>query len=115
MCQRHDETCGRYTKTQLCSDIIIAFPPTSQALKESGLVLPAAEKSLFAQVGVNGYFSSAVRMNKLGDNLTVSQELSNPLTPLKPEGQPVYLTPVHPGSNIVSVYSTNDPVYLSVA
>ncbi|KAJ9413998.1 hypothetical protein QL093DRAFT_2463805 [Fusarium oxysporum] len=54
-------------------------------------------------------------MNKLGDNLTVSQELSNPLTPLKPEGQPVYLTPLHLRSNIVSVYSTNDPVYLSVA
>ncbi|KAL5590216.1 hypothetical protein FOBRF1_013773 [Fusarium oxysporum] len=128
MCQRHDETYrshkpniqyrggkGRYTKTQLCSDIIVAFPPTSQALKETGLVLSAAEKTLFAQVGVNGHFSSAVRMNKLGDNLTVSQELSNPLTPLKPEGQPVYLTPLHPGSNIVSVYSADDPAYLSVA
>ncbi|EXK78636.1 hypothetical protein FOQG_16699 [Fusarium oxysporum f. sp. raphani 54005] len=104
----------RYTKTQLCSDIIIAFHPTSQALKESGLVLSAAEKTLFAEVGVNGFFSSAVRMNKLGDNLTVSQELSNPLTPLKPEGQPVYLTPLHPGSNIVSVYSADDPAHLSV-
>ncbi|KAF9766569.1 hypothetical protein IL306_001010 [Fusarium sp. DS 682] len=111
---RYHGTNGRHTKTQLCSDIIIAFPPTSQALKSSGLVLSAAEKTLFAQVGVNGYFSSAVRMNKLGDNLTVSQELPNPLDPFKPEGQPVYLTPLHPESNIVNVYSADDPAHPSV-
>ncbi|KAF4334937.1 FAD NAD(P)-binding domain protein [Fusarium beomiforme] len=108
-------TNGKHTKTQLCSDIIIAFPPTYKALKESGLVLSAAERTLFAQVGVNGYFSSAVRMNKLGDNLTISQELPNPLDPFKPEGQPVYLTPLHPESNIVSVYSADDPAHPSAA
>ncbi|KIL85369.1 hypothetical protein FAVG1_11325 [Fusarium avenaceum] len=104
---------GRYSNTQLCSDFIMAFPPTSKALKESGLVLSAAERSLFAQVGVNGYFSSAVRMDKLGDNLTVSQALPNPLEPFKPEGQPVYLTPLHPESDIVNVYSADDPAHPS--
>ena len=96
-------------KTQLCSDIILAFPPTSEALKESGLSLSRAEKSLFSQVDVNGYFSSAVRMSHLGHNLSVSQELPNPLTPFKPEGQPVYLTPLHANSDIVNVYSVDDP------
>jgi hypothetical protein len=76
-------------------------------------VLSAAERTLFAQVTVNGYFSSAVRMDKLGDNLTVSQVLPNPLEPFKPEGQPVYLTPLHPESDIVSVYSADDPAHPS--
>ncbi|KAM0228259.1 hypothetical protein ACHAP5_011992 [Fusarium lateritium] len=104
---------GRYANTQLCSEVIIAFPPTSQALKESGLVLSAAERTLFSEVDVNGYFSSAVRMDRLGDNLTVSQVLPNPLEPFKPEGQPVYLTPLHPDSDIVSVYSADDPAHPS--
>jgi hypothetical protein len=104
---------GRYSNTQICSDFIIAFPPISKALKESGLVLSTAERSLFAPVGVNGYFSSAVRMDKLGDNLTVSQALPNPLEPFKPEGQPVYLTPLHPESDIVNVYSADDPAHPS--
>ncbi|KAM0259918.1 hypothetical protein ACHAPA_010525 [Fusarium lateritium] len=106
---------GRYANTQLCSEVIIAFPPTSTALKESGLVLSAAERTLFSQVDVNGYFSSAVRMDKLGDNLTVSQVLPNPLEPFKPEGQPVYLTPLHPESDIVSVYSADDPAHPSAS
>ena len=100
---------GKQSKTQLCSDVIIAFPPTSEALKESGLALSRAEKSLFSQVDVNGYFSSAVRMSHLGHNLSVSQELPNPLVPFKPEGQPVYLTPLHANSDIVNVYSVDDP------
>ncbi|KAM0340592.1 hypothetical protein ACHAPU_010429 [Fusarium lateritium] len=108
-------TKGRYSKTQRCSDIIIAFPPTSKALKESGLALSAAERTLFGEVDVNAYFSSAVRMKNLGDNLTVSQELPDPLTPFKAEGQPVYLTPLHPESSIVSVYSADNPAHPSVA
>ncbi|KAF5655219.1 FAD NAD(P)-binding domain-containing protein [Fusarium heterosporum] len=106
---------GRYSKIQLCSDIIIAFPPTSKALKESGLALSASERALFAEVGVNAYFSSAVRMKNLGENLTVSQELPDPLTPFKAEGQPVYLTPLHPESSIVNVYSADDPAHPSAA
>jgi hypothetical protein len=77
-------------------------------------VLSPAEKTLFAQVGVNSYFSSAVRMSKLGDNLTVSQELPDPLDPFNAEGQPVYLTPLHLESSIVSVYSADDPAHPSV-
>ncbi|RGP64263.1 FAD nadp-binding domain-containing [Fusarium sporotrichioides] len=111
---KYRSTKGRYTKTQHCSDIIIAFPPTYQALKESGLVLSAAERTLFTQVGVNSYFSSAVRMDKLGDNLTVSQELPDPLTPFKAEGQPVYIVPLHPESRIISVYSADNPEHPSV-
>ncbi|KAJ9419460.1 hypothetical protein FOXG_07156 [Fusarium oxysporum f. sp. lycopersici 4287] len=111
---RYRSTKGRHTKTQLCSDVIIAFPPTSRALKKSELVLSAAERTLFAQVGVNSYFASAVRMSNLGDNLTVSQELPDPLDPFKAEGQPVYLTRLHPESSIVNVYSADDPAHPSV-
>lgn len=89
--------------------MIIAFPPTSKALQKAGLSLSAAERTLFAQVGLNSYFASAVRMSNLGDNLTVSQELPDPLDPFKAEGQPVYLTPLHPESSIVNVYSADDP------
>lgn len=53
-------------------------------------------------------------MSNLGDNLTVSQELPNPLDPFKAEGQPVYLTPLHPESSIVNVYSADDPAHPSV-
>jgi len=106
---------SKHTKTQLCSDVILAFPPTSEALKESGLSLSRGEKSLFSQVDVNGYFSSAVRMSHLGHNLSVSQELPNPLAPFKPEGQPVYLTPLHANSNIVNVYSVDDPSHPNAA
>ncbi|KAL3590849.1 hypothetical protein FPOAC2_13051 [Fusarium poae] len=105
----------QYTKTQHYSDIILAFPPTYQALKESGLDLSAAERSLFTQVGVNSYFSSAVHMNKLGHNLTVSQELPDPLTPFKAKGQPVYIVPLHPESNIISIYSADNPEHPSVS
>ncbi|CAF3537484.1 unnamed protein product [Fusarium graminearum] len=102
-------------KTQLCSDVILAFPPTSDALKESGLSLSRAEKTLFSQVDVNGYFSSAVRMSHLGHNLSVSQELPSPLVPFKAEGQPVYLTPLHANSDIVNVYSVDDPAHPNAA
>jgi hypothetical protein len=54
-------------------------------------------------------------MSNLGNNLTVSQELPDPLVPFVAEGQPVYLTPLHPESSIVNVYSADDPENPSAA
>ncbi|RGP64459.1 FAD nad p-binding domain-containing [Fusarium longipes] len=112
---RYSTTKSKQTKTQLCSDVIIALPPTLEALKNLGLALSTADRALFAQVDVNGYFSSAVRMSKLGNNLTVSQELPDPLVPFETEGQPVYLASLHPESKIVSVYSVDNPEHPSAA
>jgi hypothetical protein len=46
---------------QICSSIILAFPPTSDNLNAAGLDITSTESDLFSEVGVNNYFSSAVR------------------------------------------------------
>lgn len=92
-------------KTQACSDVILAFPPTTSALKAANFQPSPVETALFNQVTTNNYFASAVQMNQLPpENITFTQALPGPITPFVPEGQPVYFLPLHPTS-IASVYS----------
>jgi hypothetical protein len=90
---------------QSCSDVIIAFPPALQALSGAGLQLSAAEIALFSQVITNNYFASAVQMNHLASNVSLREDLPTEITPYSLEGQPVYLTRVHPETDILSVWS----------
>uniref|UniRef100_A0A0C4BL30 Amine oxidase domain-containing protein n=1 Tax=Fusarium oxysporum (strain Fo5176) TaxID=660025 RepID=A0A0C4BL30_FUSOF len=107
------------------SDIIASFIGTMQPFKTDFFeVFKHVSKTIKGSIllgvkiqriiGVNSYFASVVRMSNLGDNLTVSQELPDPLDPFKAEGQPVYLTRLHPESSIVNVYSADDPAHPSV-
>lgn len=96
-------------KTQMCSDIILAFPPTTSALKAANFAPSPVEVGLFNQVTTNNYFASTVRMDQLPpENITFTQALPGPITPFVPEGQPVYFLPLHPTS-IASVYSAGGP------
>lgn len=97
------------TRTQQCSDVIMAFPPTVAALYRAKLDLCSAEKKLFSKVTTNGYFASAVEMDHLSRNVSLRHELPNPITPYATEGQPVYLTRIHAETDILSVWSVDQP------
>jgi hypothetical protein len=90
---------------QRCSNIILAFPPTLSALKSAALTLSPEEETLFGQVGVHNYFSSAVRMTQVPSNVSFLAKKPSPITPVEPDGQPVYFQPLHPNSGIVNVWS----------
>ncbi|KAH8174425.1 flavin containing amine oxidoreductase domain-containing protein [Sarocladium implicatum] len=99
---------GKVHKQQ-CSDVIIAFPPTASALSRAKLQLSAEEKKLFSKVTTNGYFASAVEMDHLSPNVSLRHVLPNPITPYATEGQPVYLTRIHDDTDILSVWSVDQP------
>ncbi|SPN99731.1 uncharacterized protein DNG_02582 [Cephalotrichum gorgonifer] len=96
---------SRRTYTQKCSDLVLAFPPTIKALEAANLDLTAEEEDLFGDVVVHNYFSSAVQMDQLPEDVSFWFEKPDPFTPVAPEGQPIYFQILHPGSGIASVYS----------
>ncbi|KAJ4481005.1 FAD/NAD-P-binding domain-containing protein [Lentinula aciculospora] len=53
------------SSTQTCSSLVLAFPPTNRALTAAGLDITLNEQSLFADVGVTAYWSTAFNMSEL--------------------------------------------------
>jgi len=92
-------------RIQTCSDLILAFPPTVEALEGAGLILSREEEDLFSAVRVVNYFSSAVKMRQLPGNVSFSPLKTDPFTPVAPEGQPIFFTALHPGSGVANVWS----------
>jgi hypothetical protein len=96
-------------RTQQCSDVILAFPPTTSALSEAKLKLSETEKILFSKVAVNSYFASAVQMDELSRNVSLRHQLPNPITPYATEGQPTYITRIHADTDVLTVWSNDIP------
>ena len=92
-------------RVQFCSEVVVAFTPTISGLKAAGLHVSKEEKDLFGQVGTNNYYSSAVRAKQFPSGISLWGAKPNPLTPVEPEGQPVYFKNLQPGSDVVSGWS----------
>ncbi|PKS11609.1 hypothetical protein jhhlp_001759 [Lomentospora prolificans] len=93
---------------QVCSDLILAFPPSIQALQSAGLFLSAEEEALFSAVTVVKYYASAVVMGGLPPGLSFLPLTKDLFSPVIPEGQPIFFTELHPGSGVSNVWSWDD-------
>ncbi|KAI1077924.1 FAD/NAD-P-binding domain-containing protein [Whalleya microplaca] len=82
------------TKTQSCSAVVMAFPPTLSALEAAGLDLTEDEQEVFAPVGINSFYSGAVRM-KTPHFMTFGAASSHPMVPPEPAGEPVVAVKLH--------------------
>ncbi|KAI0007584.1 hypothetical protein F4779DRAFT_591384 [Xylariaceae sp. FL0662B] len=82
------------TKTQSCSAVVMAFPPTLSALEAAGLHLTEDERAVFAPVGINSFYSGAVRM-KTPHAMTFGVASSHPMLPPDPAGEPVVAVKLH--------------------
>jgi hypothetical protein len=92
-------------RVQSCSEVVVAFTPTVSALKTAGFQLSKKEKELFELVGTDNYYSSAVRAKQFPNGISLWGAKPNALTPVEPEGQPVYFKNLMEGSDVVSGWS----------
>lgn len=93
-----------YAQTQACSALIMAFPPTTSALRASNLVLTSSEQSLFSEVQLINYFSGAVSTVLPPDDLFYANS-SSPLLPPDASGEPVGILRFFAESNITTTWS----------
>jgi hypothetical protein len=90
--------------SQKCSSIILAFPPTTENLKNAGLDITPAESAVFKLVGVNNYFAAAVKL-LLPYNVSYIGSSKSPAVPPPNEGEPVALLDLQPTSRIATSWS----------
>lgn len=89
---------------QICSSVIIAFPPTLHNLDKAGLDLTGSENETFAAVGVHNYFSAAVKLD-IPDGVSFIAESDSPTEPPPNLGEPVALLDLQPDSQIATSWS----------
>ncbi|KAF7367905.1 Amine oxidase, flavin-containing superfamily [Mycena sanguinolenta] len=99
---------GAASKTQSCSSLILAFPPTVKLLEAANLDLTAAEEDLFSSVQLTNYWSGAVAMEIPADQLWYANS-SSPAVPPPPEAQPVGFVRLFNESNVVTTWSWGAP------
>jgi hypothetical protein len=90
-------------QTQHCSALTLAFPPTLSALKAANLDLSPNEEVVFSPVGINNYYSSAVRI-KMPSGI-FEAESTAPYIPPDADGEPVAFLHLWNGSEIATTYS----------
>jgi hypothetical protein len=96
-------TKGDRGNTQRCSDLILAFPPTIEALNAAKLKISPAEKEVFGPVGLISYFSGAARIKTPYGIFEAAS--SSPVLPPTANGSPVAFLHLWPGSEIATTYS----------
>ncbi|OCK73380.1 FAD/NAD(P)-binding domain-containing protein [Lepidopterella palustris CBS 459.81] len=89
---------------QICSSVIVAFPPTLDNLDKAGLDLTNSEKEVFAAVGVHNYFSAVVEFN-LPYGVSYIGSSSSPAVPPPNDGEPVAVLQLFPTSQIATSWS----------
>lgn len=72
----------------------MAFPPTLPALEAAGLEVTEDERTVFGAVGINSFYSAAVRM-KTPHSMTFGAASSHPMLPPEPAGEPVVAVKLH--------------------
>jgi hypothetical protein len=102
----HTEPCHHpsHHKIQICHSLILAFPPTYNALDAAKLDISVAEAEAFGPVGVNTYYSGAVRTRTpYGLAFRIAQ--ASPFLPPDASGQPVTFIKLSPYSNVATTWS----------
>ncbi|KAF2805484.1 FAD/NAD(P)-binding domain-containing protein [Mytilinidion resinicola] len=102
----HTEPCQHpsHTKIQVCSSLIMAFPPTLKALEGAHLDISTEEQRAFGPVGVNTYYSGAVR-TRTPYGLAFRIDQTTPFTPPDADGEPVTLIKISPYSDVATTWS----------
>lgn len=91
-------TSGYTHKTQTCSSLVLAFPPTLANLAAIDMPLSPAEASVFAKVGITAYWSSATATQLPWHDFFQQ-------SPPQPLGAPVGFLQLFPGSPVATTYS----------
>lgn len=82
----------------------MAFPPTTENLNAVGLDYTPAEKALFPQVGVENYYSAAVKL-QIPYGVSYIAESIAPGIPPPADGEPVGLLVLSNVSDVVTTWS----------
>lgn len=90
--------------TQQCSSLILAFPPTISALQAANLKLSEEERTVFSAVGINAFWSGAVRM-QIPHGMTFSAASASPYLPPDAAGEPVVFVKLQNSSEIATTSS----------
>jgi len=90
-------------EVQLCSSVILAFPPTIPALEAANLKPTIDEAIVFSPIRLTSYFSGAVRL-QTPRNLTFSAA-SPPTVPVAATGAPISLLHLFNTSDIATTWS----------
>lgn len=104
---------GHDSRTQACAAVILAFPPTMAALQGANLDLSEDEREVFGPVGVNSFYSGAVRMST-PHAMTFGAASAHPGLPPDATGDPVVCTKLH-GNLDVAITSSWGPYRGSLA
>lgn len=84
--------------------MILAFPPTINALNAANLDTSNDERKVFSQIGLIDYFSGAVRLNTPND-LTFNAAGSSAGIPTDAAGQPVAFLKLFSNSDLATTWS----------
>ncbi|KAJ5032533.1 uncharacterized protein L3040_009134 [Drepanopeziza brunnea f. sp. 'multigermtubi'] len=101
-------------KIQLCSSLILAFPPTVPALEAAKLTLTPAESEVFSPIQLISYFSSAVHL-QTPRNFTFAAENPAPSIPVTPTGAPISFVHLFRTSDIATAWSWGSNTSLPTA
>ncbi|KAI9038314.1 FAD/NAD(P)-binding domain-containing protein [Aspergillus affinis] len=85
---------GHDSRTQTCSAVILAFPPAVSALKSANLDLSEGEHEVFGPVGINSFYSGAVKMST-PHGMTFGAASPHPGLPPDATGDPVVCKKLH--------------------
>lgn len=81
-------------KSQRCTALVLAFPPTLASLKKAGLELSEDEMEVFTPVGTHSFYSGAVRLST-PHAMTFGLASAHPGLPPDATGDPVVFTKLH--------------------
>ena len=98
---------GQESRTQTCAAVILAFPPTMTALQAANLDISEDEREVFGPVGINSFYSGAVRMST-PHAMTFGAASAHPGLPPDATGDPVVCTKLH-GDLEVAITSSWGP------
>ncbi|KIK57478.1 hypothetical protein GYMLUDRAFT_172661 [Collybiopsis luxurians FD-317 M1] len=91
-------------KTQTCSSLVIAFPPTPRALNAAGLDFSGQEADVFSNVGVTAYWAAAFEMD-------LPYPYAFLKTPATPNFRPIAMLRYFNESTISTAYSFGPSPY----
>ncbi|KAH7417335.1 FAD/NAD-P-binding domain-containing protein [Cadophora sp. MPI-SDFR-AT-0126] len=101
------------SEDQLCSSVILAFPPTIPALQAANIKPTDNELTVFSPLLLTSYFSGAVRL-QTPRNLTFSAA-SPPTVPVAATGAPISLLHLFNTSDIATTWSWGNGTSTAVA
>ena len=93
------------SRTQSCSSLVLAFPPTVSALEAANLDITDQETQAFTPVGIINYYAGAVAMANTARGKLYEAASTSPSLPPPAEGEPVAFVQLWNSSSIATTWS----------